>query len=54
LTEKKERQVTFEQLGIDSLFVDEAHYYKNLATSPKCAMSPESPTPTQRNPPTCS
>ncbi len=32
---KKDRQVTFEQLGIDSLFVDEAHYYKNLATFSK-------------------
>ena len=31
----KDRQVTFEQLGIDSLFVDEAHYYKNLATFSK-------------------
>ena len=30
-TKRKDRQVTFEQLGINSLFVDEAHYYKNLA-----------------------
>ncbi len=28
---KKDTMLTFEQLGIDSLIVDEAHYYKNLA-----------------------
>ncbi|MBP5717938.1 MAG: DEAD/DEAH box helicase family protein, partial [Abditibacteriota bacterium] len=28
--EKKDRVVTFEELGIGRLFVDEAHYYKNL------------------------
>ena len=27
---KKDSVVTFEQLGIDRLFVDESHYYKNL------------------------
>ena len=27
--------VTFEELGIDRLFVDEAHYYKNLAAFSK-------------------
>ncbi len=27
---KKDNVVTFEQLGIDRLFVDESHYYKNL------------------------
>ena len=27
---KKDDVVTFEQLGVDKLFVDEAHYYKNL------------------------
>ena len=27
---KDDNVVTFEQLGIDRLFVDEAHYYKNL------------------------
>lgn len=26
----KDKAITFEQLGIDKLFVDEAHYYKNL------------------------
>lgn len=33
--DKKDKQITFEQLGIDSLFVDEAHYYKNLAVFSK-------------------
>lgn len=28
--ERKDDVVTFEELGIDRLFVDEAHYYKNL------------------------
>ncbi|WP_289452067.1 hypothetical protein, partial [Klebsiella pneumoniae] len=28
--ERKDDVVTFEQLGIDRLFVDEAHAYKNL------------------------
>ena len=28
---RKDDVVTFEELGIDRLFVDEAHYYKNLA-----------------------
>lgn len=28
---KKDQHITFEQLGINSLFVDEAHYYKNGA-----------------------
>lgn len=28
--EKKDDVVTFEELGVDRLFVDEAHYYKNL------------------------
>lgn len=30
-TEKKDKVVTFEELGIDRLFVDEAHSYKNCA-----------------------
>ena len=29
-TEKKDDVVTFEQLGVDRLFIDEAHNYKNL------------------------
>lgn len=27
--EKKDDVVTFEELGVDRLYVDEAHYYKN-------------------------
>ena len=34
---KKDDTVTFEELGIDRLFVDEAHYYKNRAK--RCATS---------------
>lgn len=33
--DKKDRMLTFEQLGINSLFVDEAHYYKNCAVFSK-------------------
>ncbi|HRY50003.1 MAG TPA: DEAD/DEAH box helicase family protein [Candidatus Paceibacterota bacterium] len=29
-TEKKDDGLTFEELGVDRLFVDEAHYFKNL------------------------
>lgn len=32
---KKDTMLTFEQLGIDSIFVDEAHYFKNLAVFSK-------------------
>ena len=32
---RKDDVVTFEELGIDRLFVDEAHYYKNLAVFTK-------------------
>ncbi len=32
---KKDDVVTFEELGIDRLFIDEAHYYKNLAAYSK-------------------
>ena len=36
---RKDDVVTFEELGIDRLFVDEAHYYKNLADLfQKCGM----------------
>ena len=27
---KKDNTLTFEELGVDRLFVDEAHYFKNL------------------------
>ena len=32
---RKDDVVTFEELGVDRLFVDEAHYYKNLAAFSK-------------------
>ena len=32
---RKDDLVTFEELGIDKLFIDEAHYYKNLAAFTK-------------------
>ncbi len=32
---RKDTMITFDQMGINSLFVDEAHYYKNLATFSK-------------------
>lgn len=32
---RKDSVVTFEELGVDKLFVDEAHYYKNLFFSSK-------------------
>ena len=33
--ERKDNVVTFEELGIDRLFIDEAHYFKNLAAFTK-------------------
>lgn len=33
---RKDDVVTFEQLGVDRLFVDESHYYKNLFYIQKC------------------
>lgn len=35
---RKDDVVTFEQLGVDRLFVDEAHNYKNLFLYTKCGM----------------
>lgn len=34
-TKRRDHVVTFEQLGIDRMFVDEAHYYKNLYVTTK-------------------
>ena len=34
---RKDDVVTFEQLGVDRLFVDESHYFKNRAK--RCAIS---------------
>ena len=36
--ERKDDVVTFEELGVDKLFVDEAHNYKNLFYTLKCVM----------------
>lgn len=33
--EYKDDVITFEELGVDALFIDEAHYYKNLSFSTK-------------------
>ena len=33
--ERKDDVITFEQLGVDRLFVDESHFYKNRAK--RCA-----------------
>ena len=33
--EEKDNTITFEELGIDRLYVDEAHYFKNLYTTTK-------------------
>ena len=35
---RKDDVVTFEELGIDRLFIDESHYYKNLFYILKCGM----------------
>ena len=35
-TSRKDNVVTFEQLGVDRLFVDESHNYKNLFYTPRC------------------
>ena len=32
---RKDDVVTFEELGVDRLFVDESHYYKNLISIQK-------------------
>ena len=32
---RKDNVVTFEELGVDRIFIDEAHYYKNLASFSK-------------------
>ena len=32
---RKDDVVTFEELGVDRIFIDEAHYYKNLAAFSK-------------------
>lgn len=49
---KKDDVVTFEELGVDRLFVDESHYYKNLYLYTKCVMWAVSHRRKHRNLPT--
>ncbi len=49
---RKDDVVTFEELGVDRLFVDEAHNYKNLAAYTKCEMWAESARRKPRSPAT--
>ena len=35
---RKDDVVTFEELGVDRIFIDESHYFKNLFYTPKCGM----------------
>ena len=53
-TTRKDNVVTFEQLGVDRLFVDESHNYKNLFYTQKCATWRVSHRPRRRNPRICS
>ena len=50
---RKDDTVTFEQLGIDRLFIDESHYFKNLFLATKCATWAALPRPKPKNPATC-
>ena len=52
--ERKDDVVTFEQLGIDRLFVDESHAFKNCSSRQKCVMSLDYPPAKRRNPAICS
>ena len=52
--ERKDDVITFEQLGVDRLFVDESHFYKNLFLTTKCGMSQDYPPAKRRNPAICS
>lgn len=51
---RKDDVVTFEELGVDRLFIDESHYYKICFSIPKCGMSAVSRRPRRRNPATFS
>lgn len=51
---KKDDVVTFEQLGIDRLFVDESHTYKNLFLYTKMSNVAGVQTTDAKNPPICS
>ena len=51
---RKDDVVTFEQLGVDRLFVDEAHNYKTCSSTQKCGMWRASPPVTPKSPVICS
>jgi len=37
-TKRKDSVIDFEELGVDRLFIDESHFYKNLYLYTKCGM----------------
>jgi N12 class adenine-specific DNA methylase len=54
--DKKDDGVVFDEIGVDHIFIDEAHYFKNLETPTKMERVPvqklpqsEMPIPTPRN-----
>lgn len=49
---RKDDVVTFEELGIDRLFIDESHYFKNLFLMTKCGTWAGSRRQRRRNPAT--
>ena len=51
--ERKDDVITFEQLGVDRLFVDESHAFKNCFSQQKCGMSQDYPPAKHRNPAIC-
>ena len=48
-TDRKDDVITFEQLGVDRLFVDEAHALRTCSSTQKCAMSQACPLRKRRN-----
>lgn len=50
---RKDDVVTFEQLGVDRLFVDESHFYKNMFLYTKCGTSLVLLRPMHRSPRIC-
>ncbi len=47
---RKDDMVTFEELGVDRLFIDESHYFKNSFWRRKCGMWAVLPRRKRRNP----
>ena len=48
-TDRKDDVVTFEELGVDRLYVDEAHSYKNFFSTPRCGTWRDFPPRTHRS-----